>query len=51
MLSEVLLIDPQRIPQWALAQSALSAVWSAADEGKGWEHAIAVAEVLDTMII
>lgn len=51
VLSEVLLMDPQRIHQWALAQTVLSAVWSAANEGKGWEHALAVAEVLDTIII
>jgi streptomycin 6-kinase len=51
VMSEALQIEPQRIHQWGLAQTVLSAVWSAVDEGKGWEHAIAVAEVLDKMTI
>ncbi|HYX51410.1 MAG TPA: aminoglycoside phosphotransferase family protein, partial [Ktedonobacteraceae bacterium] len=51
VLSEVLQIEPQRIHQWGLAQTVLSAVWSAEDEGRGWEHAIAVAEVLDKITI
>jgi streptomycin 6-kinase len=49
VMSEALQIEPQRIYQWGLAQTVLSAVWSAVDERKGWEHAIAVAEMLDTM--
>ena len=51
VLSEALHIDPHRIHQWGLAQTVLSAVWSAADEGRGWEHAIGVAEALDTITI
>ena len=51
VLSEALDIDPHRIQQWGLAQTVLSAVWSAADEGRGWEHAIGVAEALDTITI
>src|SRR6266567_1244528 len=51
VLSEALQIDPQRIHQWGLAQTVLSAVWSAADEGRGWEHAIRVAEALDKVAI
>lgn len=51
VLSEVLHIEPQRIHHWGLAQTVLSAVWSAEDEGRGWEHAISVAEVLDTITI
>ena len=31
--------------------NVLSAVWSAEEEGRGWEHAISVAEVLDTITI
>ena len=51
VLSEALHIDPHRIHQWGLAQTVLSAVWSAADEGRGWEHAIGVAEALHTITI
>jgi streptomycin 6-kinase len=51
VLSEALHIDPHRIHQWGLAQTVLSAVWSAADEGRGWEHAIGVAEALDKITI
>ena len=51
VLSEALQIDPHRIHQWGLAQTVLSAVWSAADEGRGWEHAIRVAEALDIINI
>lgn len=51
VLSEALQIDPHRIHQWGLAQTVLSAVWSAADEGRGWEHAIRVAEALEKVTI
>ena len=51
LLSEELLIEPQRIHHWGLAQTVLSAVWSTEDEGRGWEHALAVAEVLDSITI
>jgi streptomycin 6-kinase len=51
VLSEVLQMERQRIHQWGLAQTILSAVWSAEDEGREWEHAIAVAEVLDRITI
>lgn len=51
VLSEALQVEPQRIHHWGLAQTVLSAVWSAEDEGRGWEHAIAVAEILDSMTI
>lgn len=51
VLSEALHIDPHRIHQWGLAQTVLSAVWSATDEGRGWEHAIGVAEALDKITI
>lgn len=51
LLSEVLEIDPRRIHHWGLAQTILSAVWSAADEGRGWEYAIRVAEALDAITI
>ena len=51
ILSEELHIEPQRILRWGLAQTVLSGVWSAEDEGRYWEHAISVAEVLNTITI
>ena len=49
ILSEELGFEAKRIYQWCLAQTVLSAVWSAEDEGRKWEHAIVVAEVLHKM--
>jgi streptomycin 6-kinase len=51
VMSEALQIEPQRIHQWGLAQTVLSAVWSAEDGGTGWQYAIGVAEVLDKITI
>jgi len=48
ILSEELQFKPQRILEWCFAQTVLSAVWNM--EGvKGGEHAIRVAEALDTL--
>lgn len=47
ILSEELGFDAQRIHQWGIAQTVLSAVWSTDEKGKGWEHEIAVVEILD----
>ena len=51
ILSEELNIDPLRIQQWGIAQTVLSAVWSAEENDKGWEHTIAVAQVLSKIKI
>lgn len=50
ILSEELQLDPTRILKWALAQTVLSAVWNV-ESTKGPEHAIMVAEVLDTITL
>lgn len=38
--------ERERLRRWSFAQCLLSAIWSAEDEGTGWEHAIRVAELL-----
>jgi streptomycin 6-kinase len=45
-LSEELDYDRDRLGDWSIAHAALSACWSADDEGSGWEDAITVAESL-----
>lgn len=50
ILSEELEIDPQRILDWCFAQTMLSAVWSVGGV-KGPEHALRVAETLDTLAL
>lgn len=49
VLSERLDIDRERVAAWGFAQAVLSAWWSVEDHGRGWEPAIAVAELLMTM--
>jgi streptomycin 6-kinase len=51
ILSEELQLDATRIHQWCLAQTVLSAVWSAETPEKKWTHAIRVAEILNKMKI
>lgn len=50
IMSEELNIDPNRIQQWGLVQTVLSAVYRVEDHGSHWDHAIAVAEMLDTIV-
>ena len=47
-LSEELGIDRERARGWGVAQGVLSAWWSIEDHGRGWEDAIACAEILRT---
>ena len=46
ILTEELGFDYQRIIGWGVAQAALSAWWSIEDHDRGWEEAIACAELL-----
>ncbi len=46
ILSGALGFDRARLRDWGLVQALLSAWWSVEDEGAGWEHALAVAELL-----
>lgn len=48
ILSKELELDPQRILNWGLAQTVLSAVWNV-QSNKGPDHAIKIAHVLDTI--
>ncbi len=48
ILSEKLDFEPQRILKYCFAQTILSAVWNH-EEAKGSEHAIKIAEVLNTL--
>lgn len=48
ILAEELGFDPIRIHQWCFAQSVLSAVWNETGT-KGSQHAIVIAEVLDSI--
>ena len=41
--------DRERIIGWGMAQAVLSAWWSFEDEGRGWEPAIACAELMAKM--
>jgi streptomycin 6-kinase len=50
ILSEELQLDAQRIHQWCLAQTVLSAVWNYQGV-KGSDHAITIAEALDSLKI
>jgi streptomycin 6-kinase len=50
ILSKELDLDPQRVLKWGLAQTVLSAVWNV-ESAKGPDHAIKIAEVLDTISI
>lgn len=45
-LAEELGFDRARIVGWGIAQAVLSAWWSLEDHGRGWEWAIACAELL-----
>lgn len=51
ILSEELNFEPERIRKWAIAQTVLSAVWSIDENGKGWEEAVSIAEVIDRIKI
>jgi len=46
LLAERLRLDRQRLRDWAIAQAVLSACWSVEDHGRGWEPAIACADLL-----
>ncbi len=46
ILAEVLELDPDRIRQWAQAESVLSAWWDYEDHGSGWQQAIELAGVM-----
>ncbi len=50
ILSDELNLDPERILKYCFAQTVLSSVWNH-EEAKGAEHAIAIAEVLNTLTI
>jgi streptomycin 6-kinase len=41
--------DRLRLRDWAIAHAVMSAIWSAEDEGHGWEPAIEVALTLRTL--
>ncbi|MEX2236753.1 MAG: aminoglycoside phosphotransferase family protein [Dehalococcoidia bacterium] len=42
-------LDPERLRQWGIAQSVLSAGWSYEDHRAGWEPDIKIAEALSTL--
>jgi streptomycin 6-kinase len=46
VLAEELGYDRARLREWGIAHAVLSAIWSAEDEGHGWEGAVAVGEAL-----
>lgn len=48
-LSDHLILNKQRIVYWGFAQAVLSAWWSFEDHGKGWEPALAWAELFDSL--
>lgn len=47
ILSEGLDIDPQRILDWGIVQTVLSAIWTEEDHGIGWDSEIKVARHLE----
>lgn len=49
IFSQELNIDTQRIIDWGIAQSVLSAIWSVEDTGEGWEYAIKFANLLQNI--
>jgi streptomycin 6-kinase len=46
ILAERLQLDRERLRACAFAHAVLSAAWSVEDHGDGWQHAIAIAEIL-----
>ena len=46
-LPDALGVDRERVVAYAFATSVLSAWWSLEDHGRGWERAVAVAELLE----
>lgn len=46
ILAEELEYDRPRLREWSIAHAVLSACWSAESHGRGWEAAVAVAEML-----
>jgi hypothetical protein len=46
-LAEDLGLKREQIRLWGVARLVLSAVWSAENNGTGWQHAIELAELLD----
>ena len=48
-LAEGLAIERERIRAWAEAQAVLSGFWMVEDHGRGWEPALASAEMLATL--
>lgn len=42
-------VEPARIRAWGIAHAVLSAWWSLEEDDRGWEEAIAVAELLRSM--
>jgi len=48
--TEQLELDRQRIVKWGIAQAVLSAWWSFEDHGEGWEPALILAELLETLV-
>lgn len=47
--AEQLVLDRQRIVKWGIAQAVLSAWWSYEDHNQGWEPALALARLLQTL--
>jgi streptomycin 6-kinase len=50
MLAEALGESPVHILSWAEAHAVLSAWWSYEDHGAGWEPALALAEIYETLV-
>jgi streptomycin 6-kinase len=50
IFTERLGLDRERVIGWGFAYQMLSAVWSAENHGTGWGGAVAVAEVLASML-
>jgi streptomycin 6-kinase len=46
-LAEDLGLEREQVRLWGIARLVLSAVWSAENNGTGWQHAIELAELLD----
>jgi streptomycin 6-kinase len=49
-LAAALDLDPRRVLQWALVHAVLSAWWSYEDHGAGWQDALRMAAVLDSLL-
>jgi streptomycin 6-kinase len=49
IFADHLSLDRTRIIRWAIYQSVLSAWWSLEDQGYGWQDAIEIAEILQTL--